>query len=64
MIRVPNLKVPLGQGEQQALALALRRLGISQGQVSSWRVSRKSVDARDKRNIQFVYTLDIELYRQ
>jgi len=60
MIRVPNLKVPLGQGEQQALALALRRLGISQGQVSSWRVSRKSVDARDKRNIQFVYTLDMK----
>ena len=59
MIRVGNLAVQPGQTEQEALRLAMRRLRLPPEALISFRVSKKSVDARDKSRIRLIYTLDL-----
>ncbi|HHT07444.1 MAG: NAD(P)/FAD-dependent oxidoreductase [Christensenellales bacterium] len=59
MIRIGNLTVAPGQDEQHALLLALKRLRLKREQVSSYRVVKKSVDARNKARIRVSYTLDL-----
>ena len=63
MLRVGNIKVGL-QAEADAAALrnALQKLRIKEDQVLSWHVSKRSIDARDKGDVHFVYTLDLELH--
>lgn len=58
MLRIANLKVPLDAEPDAPLLLALAKLRVSRDQVSSWRISKKSVDARDKGNVHFVITVD------
>ena len=64
MIRISNLKAPLDYEKQPLTRLAARALKLDEGQVLSARLSRKSVDAREKRNIHFVLTLDAQLRRE
>ncbi|MBE5784033.1 MAG: hypothetical protein E7329_12060 [Clostridiales bacterium] len=61
MLRVINLKVPLDAGAEAPLFLALKKLRVSRDQVISFRVSKKSVDARDKGDVHFVMAVDVEL---
>ncbi len=56
-----NLKLPLGQTAEDALQIALKKLKIPKDQVLSFRISKKSVDARDKNDVHFVIALDLQL---
>ena len=58
MIRVAELKLPLGH-EPEALPAALcARLGIAAEDLVSWSVARRANDARRKSAILMVYSLD------
>lgn len=59
MIRVGNLAVLPGQAEEDALSLALKRLRLPREAVQFYRVSKKSIDARDKARIRIIYSLDL-----
>ena len=61
MLRVMNLKVSLDAGEEAPLLLALKKLRASRDAVLSWRLSKKSVDARDKGDVHFVMAVDVKL---
>ena len=62
MLRVANLSVSLSaDADAQALRQALIRLHQSDAAINSWRVSKRSVDARDKGDVHFVYTVDVEI---
>ena len=62
MLRVANLKVPLSDhAEQDAFNEALRRLRLKPKAVRGYQVSKKSVDARDKGDVCFVFALDLDL---
>lgn len=61
MIRIANVKVPLDYTEEALLKSAAKKLSIAQSAVVSVRVSKKSVDARDKRDVHFVLSLDVSL---
>ncbi len=62
MLRVANLSVPLSpKAEEQALALALKKLSVGRQSVLSWHVAKRSVDARDKGDVHFVFAIDIAL---
>ena len=61
MIRVGNVKADLNADGQTILNAALKKIGADPGQVKDWRVSKKSVDARDKGSIHFVFSVDIAL---
>ena len=59
MIRVGNVKVPLDADRDAPLGMALKKLKADRSQVISWRIGKKSVDARDQGDVHFVMAVDI-----
>jgi len=60
MIRITQLKLPLTYAEKPLEIYAARALHIAHSEILSVRIAKKSVDARDKRDIRFVLALDVE----
>ncbi len=60
MLRIPNLSIPLHYTDDDLRQAVLRRLHAEQAALLSVRVFRRSVDARDKRDVHFVMTLEAE----
>lgn len=58
MIRVPEIKLYLDEEETKLKELLAKKLNISSGDIKEIRIFKKSVDARKKDKIYFVYTLD------
>ena len=61
MIRINNLKVYEDLSEEELLDFVLRKNKLNKNDVKSWYIFKKSIDARDKNNVHYVYTLDLEL---
>ncbi len=61
MIRIQSIKVPVSQGDQVGDKLEkklLKALHIKKEDLLSWRIYKRSIDARRKDSIQLVYTID------
>lgn len=56
-LRITQLALPVEQPEESLPAEISRRLGISAGDLIGWRILRKSLDARSRDSLKFVYTL-------
>ena len=63
MIRISQLKLPLDYEKTPLAAHAARALRCSPDDISAVRLRKRSVDARDKGDIRFVLTLDVETKR-
>ena len=63
MIRIAQLKLPLDYEKTPLAAHAARALRCSPDDISAVRLRKRSVDARDKGDIRFVLTLDVETKR-
>lgn len=61
MIRLTDVKLPLDHNESALEKAVLDTLNISQNQLKSLHVFKRGYDARNKRAIQLIYTLDIEV---
>ena len=61
MIRLSNLKVPLGADEAALRLLTASKLKIPAGRIEQMRVVKKSVDARDKGDVHFVMAIELSL---
>ena len=59
--RFPNIKLPLDWSEKGLDYWAAKKLDIKQGDIAGIRIIKKSVDARDKSDVRFVFTLDVTL---
>ncbi len=59
-LRVSNLRLPVEEPEANLSAHVARALGVTPGDVGPWRIRRKALDTRDKRNLQFVYNFEVE----
>lgn len=59
-VRIRNLKLGLDDKESRLRGMASARLGIPKDYLKSWRIVRKSVDAR-RATVSLVYTVDVEL---
>ena len=59
MIRVSNIKVPLGFDFGDLWGLCVRQLKIPEKSLISVKLSKKSVDARRKSDVHFIISLDI-----
>ena len=60
MLRVTDLRVPLqADADAAALTAALKKLRLKPDAVTEWHIARRSVDARDKSDVHFVYAVDI-----
>ena len=60
-VRVFEIRLPLDHDEGQVRARLLERLGLPADELRSWRIARRSVDARRKDRVQIVYLLDAEV---
>ena len=64
MLRLNNLSIPLDASPEDLRFLVLQKLKIGPGDLKSLQISKKSVDARDKGDVHFVYALDVEVARE
>ena len=64
MIRVAEIKLSLEEDEIILVDKLARKLKIPVESILSYRIFKKSVDARKKNDIHFVYTLDVELMNE
>ena len=62
-IRIPQIKLRLDDYQIPLEKIAARALHIQPSEILSARLSRRSVDARDKRDVHFSVTLDVETSR-
>lgn len=61
LVRVNNLRLPVEAPEADLPAAAARVLGRLVGDLGPWRILRKSLDARSRSDLRFVYSVMLEL---
>ena len=60
-LRVTNLGMPVESPEEALGAAIAARLGIRSEELLHWRILRKSLDARARSGLKFVYSLLVEV---
>ncbi len=60
MIRLNELKMPLGATEQEVKLAAAKALRIKEQDIKAFNLARRSIDSRKKDNIILVYSVEIE----
>ena len=61
MLRIGQLKLEPNHSEQDLLQKIAKTLRISETDVKEYHIKKKSIDARKKPLLQFVYTVDVEV---
>lgn len=61
MIRLNEIKLSIESEESELYKIACTMLHIQKSEIKELIIYKKSVDARDKSNIHFVYTLDLKI---
>lgn len=61
MIRLTEIKLPLNHTPEDLTNAIISKLSIKEQQLSQVVIFKRGYDARNKRNIQLIYTLDISL---
>ena len=64
MLRVTQIKLPVGHSRETLQKALTKRLGVSASSLRSWQIERRAIDARKKPDICYVYTLTAELDRE
>ena len=62
MLRIQQVKLPIEHSEEDLLLKAAEALKIKKEEIKELSIFRKSIDARKKDEILFVYALDVETY--
>ena len=60
MIRILQLKLPVLHTEEELKEKILHTLRIRPEELKSWKIVRRSIDARKKDALCFVYQIDVE----
>ncbi len=58
MLRIPNIKLIPGQSEAELYKKVAKKLNIDKSRVKAIKIFKKSIDARKKNDIFYVYTVD------
>ncbi len=61
MLKIAQLRLAVGQPESRLPELAAQKLHIKPEQLLQWQIVHKSVDARQKSDVHFVYALAVQL---
>lgn len=61
MLRITELRLPLGHAEDALRPAIVARLGVADAELTSFTVFKRSYDARKKSAIVLIYTIDCEL---
>ncbi len=58
-MKIDNIKLNIGESEQEVKTKAAKLAGIKIGEAKYFKILKKSIDARDKGNVHFVYSAEI-----
>lgn len=61
MIRVSNVKVPLDHNEQQLLKKLSKTMNVPPYMIVDYTIFKRSLDARKKQELHYVYTMDVNV---
>ena len=61
MLRITELRLPLGHAEPALRAAIVARLGASDAELTAFTIFKRSYDARKKSAVQLIYTIDCTL---
>jgi uncharacterized protein len=61
-LRITNLETPVDFPEAELPTRLARALGLRPEGIARWRILRKSLDARSRHELKFVYSAVVELY--
>ena len=61
MIRISNISLPIDGDWEQLRKKAAKILGVRPGQLERMTLARQSVDARNKSQLHYVYTVDVTM---
>ena len=64
MIRIQQLKLPIDHTRQQLLQKIARMLKKKPEEILEYQIRRKSIDARKKQEVSFVYTVDVKIKQE
>ena len=64
MIRIGNLPLPPGGDMEQLRKRAARALGVRPGELGELEIVRQSIDARNKNETHYVYTVELSMPRE
>ncbi len=58
-LRLSNIRLEIGEPEQQLLGRLAQSLQLRQQDIPSWRILRKSLDSRNKQDLHFVCSVEV-----
>lgn len=61
MLRINDIKIFEDITDEQLLKIALKKNKVNMADVTSWHISKKSIDARKKDQVHYNYSIDIEV---
>ncbi len=61
MLKINNIKIRKDLSEHEILEIALKRHHIKKEDILSWHIAKKSIDARQKDDVHYLYCLHIEV---
>lgn len=61
MIKLAQVKLPINHTEEDLVKAIYKTLRIQKNQLKDYRLLKKSIDARKKQDIKYIYTMDVEL---
>ncbi len=60
-LRIHNLRLPVEEPEAALARAIAQHLRLGKSEIRSWRILKKSLDARSRRKLKFVYSVVVEL---
>jgi uncharacterized FAD-dependent dehydrogenase len=60
-LRINNLRRPVEEAECELVAAIAARLQVRPGDIAHWRILKKSLDARSRHDLRFVYSVAVDL---
>lgn len=60
-LKITNIRLPVEEAESSLPMIIARRLGVTPEQLGTWRILRKSLDARSRSHLEFVYSAAVDI---
>lgn len=61
MLRINNIFIRKNLSDSEIFELAIKKHGVKKEDILDWHISHKSIDARKKSDVHFVYSIDIKV---
>ena len=61
MIRINNIKIRSNLSNDEILEHAIKKNRINKYDIIDWHISKKSIDARNKDDVHYTYSIDLEI---